>query len=58
MNYYNIYFKGKKINNRPLNDEELKNVKEQKEIYKHNNITNSLEKISTNDIYAVKTIII
>ena len=38
MNYYNIYFKGKKINNRPLNDEELKNVKEQKEIYKHNNI--------------------
>ena len=58
MNYYNIYFKDKKINNRPLNDEELKNVKEQKEIYKHNNITNSLEKISTNDIYAVKTIII
>ena len=58
MNYYNIYFKGKKITNRPLNDEELKNVKEQKEIYKHNNITNSLEKISTNDIYAVKTIII
>ena len=58
MNYYNIYFKGKKIHNRPLNDEELKNVKEQKEIYKHNNITNSLEKISTNDIYAVKTIII
>ena len=58
MNYYNIYFKGKKINNRPLNDEELKNVKEQKEIYKHNNITNSLEKISINDIYAVKTIII
>ena len=58
MNYYNIYFKGKKINNRPLNDEELKNGQEQKDIYKRNNITNSLEKISTNDIYAVKTIII
>ena len=58
MNYYNIYFKGQKINNRPLTDEELKNIKEQKEIYKHNNITNSLEKISTNDVYAVRTIII
>lgn len=58
MNYYNIYHKGQKLNNRPISENELKEVKTKKEIYKHNNITNSLDKILVNEIQYVKTIII
>lgn len=58
MNYYNIYFKGNKLNNRPLNENEILEVKKKKEIYKHNNISNSLEKIDVSKISYVKTIII
>ena len=58
MNYYNIYFKGQKLNNRPINEDDLSQVKAKKEIYKRNNITNNLEKISINEIQYVKTILI
>ena len=58
MNYYNIYFKGHKINNRPLTDNDLNEIKNKKEIYKRNNISNTLEKISVDKISIVKTIII
>jgi len=58
MNYFNLYFKGRKLNNRPVTDEEISEIKKKKEIYKRNNITNNLEKISINEIQYVKTILI
>lgn len=58
MNYYNLYHKGRKLNNRPVTDEEISEIKKKKEIYKRNNITNNLEKISINEIQYVKTILI
>lgn len=58
MNYYNMYYQGRKINNRPITDQEMIDIKEQNEIYKRNNITNKLIKIPVNDIQYVKTILI
>ena len=58
MNYYNIYYRGKKLNNRPINDIEIQAIKEKKEIYKRNELTNNLENIPTNNISIIKTIII
>lgn len=58
MNYFNLYFKGRKLNNRPVTENEIFEIKKKKEIYKRNNITNDLEKISTNEIQYVKTILI
>lgn len=58
MNYFNLYFKGRKLNNRPITEEEISEIKKKKEIYKRNNITNDLEKIPINQIQYVKTILI
>ncbi len=58
MNYYNIYFKGQKLNNRPINEDEINQVKSKDEIYKRNKLTNTLYKIPTNKIQYVKTILI
>lgn len=58
MNYYNIYYKDNKLNNRPLSEDEISNVKNLKEIYKRNNISNKLEKIDTSKITYIKTILI
>lgn len=58
MKYYNLYYFGSKINNRPLTEEETDNIKNQTQIYKKNNINNKLESISVKDINFVKTIII
>ena len=58
MNYYNIYYKDNKLNNRPLSEDEVFNVKNLKEIYKRNNISNKLEKIDTSKITYIKTILI
>jgi hypothetical protein len=58
MNYYNIYYKGKKLNNRPLTNSDVDEIKEKKEIYKRNNLTNKLDRIPVNSIQYVKTILI
>ena len=58
MNYYNIYYKDNKLNNRPLSEDEVFNVKNLKEIYKRNTISNKLEKIDTSKITYIKTILI
>jgi len=57
-NYYNLYYKDTKINNRPITDDDLKLVKESKIINKRNMITGKLEIIPVNRIKFVKTIII
>lgn len=58
MKYYNLYYKGVKINNRPINEEEKANVIRSKEIYKRNSISKRLEKINADDVSYVETIII
>lgn len=58
MKCFNIYYKDVKINNRPLNDEDIKSIKESKIIYKRNNITNKLESIPVNKIKIIKTVLI
>jgi hypothetical protein len=55
---YNIYYKNSRVNNRPLNYDELKKVYEQKVIYKKNNITNDLTEIPVQELEIVKCIII
>lgn len=58
MTYYNLYYKGSKINKRPITEEEKKNVEMTQEIYKKNIINHKLEKIYTNDIQYVKTVVL
>ena len=58
MEYYNIYYHGKKLNNRPIPEDQIPEIKSKDEIYKRNSITNTLEKIQTKKINFVKTIII
>lgn len=59
MKYFNLYYNESKINNRPLTQEELDIIiKENKDIIKHNNVTNKNEKIPLSKIKAIKTIII
>lgn len=58
MRYYNIYYKENKLNNRPLTEDEINNIKEAKEIYKRNNVSGKLESIDTSKINYIKTIII
>lgn len=58
MNYYNLYYKESKLNNRPVNKDDLGNIMKAKNICKRNMITGKLENIPTNRIHIVKTIII
>ena len=58
MKAFNIYYNGRKINSSPLVKEELLKVFEQKFIYKHNIITNNIDKIPTSKIYARKCIVV
>lgn len=58
MKYYNLYYKGSKLNNRPLNEEETNNVKQSLEIHKKNDVTNKLESIPVYKIKFIKTIMI
>lgn len=58
MDYYNIYYYGKKLNNRPIPEDQLEEIKDKEDIYKRNNLTNVLEKIPTNKLNFIKTIII
>ena len=55
---YNIYYKGTKLNNRPLSESDIIEIKNKKTIYKRNQIFNELEEIPTKDISYIKTIII
>jgi len=58
MTYYNLYYKGNKLNNRPISEEEKTIILKNKEIFKQNKINKTLNKINTNEIHFIKTIII
>lgn len=58
MKYYNIYYKGIKINNRPLTQEMADSLRNEKVIYKKNSVTNKLDSIEIDKIKFVDTIII
>lgn len=58
MKYYNIYYKGVKINNRPLTQEMADSLRNEKVIYKKNSVTNKLDSIEIDKIKFVDTIII
>lgn len=58
MKYYNIYYKGSKINNRPITEEDLELIKNESTIQKRNIITGKLETISTDQLKFINTIII
>ena len=58
MKYYNIYYKGAKINNRPLTEEDAAIIKNETSIRKKNIITNKIELIPVDQIKFVNTIII
>ena len=58
MIYYNLYYKGNKLNNRPISEEEKTTILENKEVFKQNKLNNTLNKINTSEIHFIKTIII
>ena len=58
MIYYNLYYKGTKLNNRPVSEEEKTTILDNKEVFKQNKINKTLNKINTNEIHFIKTIII
>lgn len=58
MIHYNLYYKGNKLNNRPISEEEKTAILKNKEIFKQNKLNNTLNKINTSEIHFIKTIII
>ena len=58
MIYYNLYYKGNKLNNRPISEEEKMTILDNKEVFKQNKVNKTLNKINTNEIHFIKTIII
>ena len=58
MIYYKLYYKGNKLNNRPISEEEKTKILNNKEVFKQNKINKTLNKINTNEIHFIKTIII
>lgn len=58
MKYYNLYYQDIKINNRPITEDDLNIVKQQKSISKRNSITGKLEIMPIDKIKIVKTIVI
>lgn len=58
MKYYNLYSKDLKLNNRPINEEELENIMKAKKIGKRDPITGKLVHIPINQIKVIKTILI
>lgn len=58
MIHYNLYYKGNKLNNRPISEEEKTTILKNKEIFKQNKLSNTLNKINTSEIHFIKTIII
>ena len=58
MKYYNLYYLDSKLNNRPLNEEELEAFKKSRMISKRNSVTGKLENIPINNIRIIKTILI
>ena len=58
MIYYNLYYKGNKLNNRPISEEEKTTILKNKEVFKQNKVNKTLNKINTNEIHFIKTIII
>ena len=58
MIYYNLYYKGNKLNNRPISEEEKTKILNNKEVFKQNKINKTLNKINTKEINFIKKIII
>ena len=58
MIHYNLYYKGNKLNNRPISEEEKATILDNKEVFKQNKVNKTLNKINTNEIHFIKTIII
>lgn len=58
MIHYNLYYKGNKLNNRPISEEEKATILKNKEIFKQNKLSKTLNKINTSEIHFIKTIII
>lgn len=58
MIHYNLYYKGNKLNNRPISEEEKTAILKNKEIFKQNKLSKTLNKINTSEIHFIKTIII
>lgn len=56
--HYNLYYNGFKVNNRPLTEEQLEEVRGYENIYKRNPITNKIEAIPSKKLKLVETIII
>ena len=58
MKMFDIYYKNKKINKKPLSHDEVNMVLDQNVIYKKNLKTNEIEKIETSKINCVKCTVI
>ena len=58
MIYYKLDYKGNKLNNRQISEEEKTKILNNKEVFKQNKINKTLNKINTNEIHFIKTIII
>ena len=58
MIHYNLYYKGNKLNNRPISEEEKTTILKNKEIFTQNKLGNTLNKINTSELHFIKTIII
>jgi hypothetical protein len=58
MKYFNLYYLDTKLNNRPLNEDELETFKKSKIVSKRNSITGKIENIPVDRIRVIKTIVI
>lgn len=58
MKYFNLYYLDSKLNNRPLNEDELETFKKSKIVSKRNSITGKIENIPVDRIRVIKTIVI
>ncbi len=58
MKYFNLYYLDTKLNNRPLNEDELETFKKSKIVSKRNSITGKVENIPVDRIRIIKTIVI
>lgn len=56
MNYYNLYYKSKKLNSKPASEESVKEIMKQNIVRKK--LYNGMENIPTKDIRIVKCIIV
>ena len=55
---YNLYYNGKKINTRELNEEEIADIRKRSHVYKIDKATNKKIIVPTNKIQCIRCIII